>query len=199
MYFSLKCSLKAVETVCILDSLKVVRIGWRLIRYFEKCHHNLVFGPLANTQRPPAYPSGILQRLNTKKPNIPYTSKLKDYQVTTTRVKTRKIPEDHKKLPNGKEQRQTLYSKLYSWKTEGEFDAVPVPAAKSSHLRRGWAMVAQQPPLTDSTQKTSLLLTPQLWFDRCAWIWWMLHWEWKVGIFIALSQQWLIDVRSGGE
>ena len=30
-----------LETTCILDSFKVVRIGWRLFRYFEKCHHNL--------------------------------------------------------------------------------------------------------------------------------------------------------------
>ena len=51
----------------------------------------------------------------------------------------------------------------------------PVPAAKSSHLRRGWAMVAQLAPLTDLIQAYSLLLTPQLRCGRCLGIWWMLR------------------------
>ena len=61
----------------------------------------------------------------------------------------------------GKKQRQNVCSK------KGELDVVPVPAAKSSHLRRGGAMAAPKPPLTDSTQKPSLLLTSHLWWQVC--------------------------------
>ena len=37
---------------------------------------------------------------------------------------------------------------------------LPVPAAKSSHLRRGGAMVALEPPLTEPTPRHNMLLTP---------------------------------------
>ena len=55
-------------------------------------------------------------------------------------------------------------------------------------------MAAHQPPLTGASPKPTQLLTSHFGWDRCAGYDGCCAWESKVGIFIALIQQCLIDV-----